>query len=144
MPRISDEARSAAAFRAGVTRRPPPRRLSAAAKVIWREIINDRPIDFFRAGNIELLEQYCELTVQQRKVIKELTSAQSADYSVKLKEAKDLTKMVVALATKLRLTVLADIDSRQVGKLKERGDGPADNPVDRLIGGQAVWGDRPQ
>jgi hypothetical protein len=52
--------------------------------------------------------------------------------------------MVVALATKLRLTVLADIDSRQVGKLKERGDGPVDSPVDRLLGGRALWRERPQ
>ena len=61
-----------------------------------------------------------------------------------MKEAKDLTTMVVALATKLRLTVLADIDSRQVGKLKERGDGPVDSPVDRLLGGRALWRERPQ
>jgi hypothetical protein len=99
MPRISDEARSAAVFRARVIRWPPPRRLSAAAKTLWREILSDRPVDFFRPGSFELLEQYCELTVQQRKVIKWLTSTPPANYSVKLKAAKDLTTMAVAIAT---------------------------------------------
>jgi hypothetical protein len=85
------------------------------------------------------LEQYCDLTIQQRRVLKELKSASFGDYTVKLKEAKELTTMLVSLARQLRLTTLAGIDTREIGKLKERGDGPVDSPIDRLIGGAALW-----
>jgi hypothetical protein len=111
---------------------------------VWREIVNDRPADFFRPGAFELLEQYCELTIQQRKAIQELKTAFPEGYPVKLKAAKDLTAMLVSLARQLRLTILAQIDRRAVGRLTEGGDGAIDSPVDRLIGGRAVWGERPQ
>jgi hypothetical protein len=142
MPRISAEAKSAAAFRAGAARRPPPKRLSAPAKAIWREILEDRPVDWFRPGSYELLEQFCEVSVQQRKKLAELRRAGSEGYPVVLKATKDLAAMAVALATKLRITVLSDVDRRS-GKLAEKGD--TQTAPNRLLGGSAVWGDtRPQ
>jgi hypothetical protein len=138
MPRISVEARSAAAFRAGGSRRPPPRHLRAAAKKLWIQIVEDRPVEHFRPGSYELLEQYCDLAIEQRLAIKALRIASPEAYPDRLKACKDLTAMLVALATKLRITVLADIDRRAVGKASERGDGPED----RLLGGSAIFGDR--
>jgi hypothetical protein len=142
MPRISAEAKSGAAFRAGGVRRPAPG-MSAAAKVIWREIVADRPVDWFRPGSFELLEQFCEVVVQQRKKQAELRQASSEDYEVILKATKDLAAMSVALATKLRITVVADVHVRS-GKLSEKGD--TDPAPDRLLGGSALWGEgtRPQ
>jgi hypothetical protein len=137
MPRISVEARSAAAFRAGGTRRPPPKHLRAAANRLWTSIVEDRPADWFRPGSYELLEQFCDLTIEQRLAIKALRAASSDDFPLKLKAAKDLVSMTTALATKLRITVLADVDRRAVGKAGEKGDGTAD----RLLGGSAIWGE---
>jgi hypothetical protein len=143
MPRISAEAKSGAAFRAGGVRRPAPKRMSAAAKIIWREILADRPVDWFRPGSFELLEQFCEVVVQQRKKQAELRQAISEDYPTILKATKDLAAMTVALATKLRITVVSDIHPRS-GKIGEKGD--ADPVPDRLLGGSAIWGGdtRPQ
>jgi hypothetical protein len=130
MPRISIEDRAACA---GAKRREPPRHLSAPAKRLWREIIEDRPVDFFRAGSYELLEQYVEMTVEQRAAIKALRQAAQEDYAAKLQVVRRLSSTLATLATKLRLTVQNDIN-RWAGKTKETGDGPAD----RLLGGAAV------
>jgi hypothetical protein len=68
VPRQSIEARSAAIFRPGGKRPPPPANLSDDAKKLWREIVEDRPIDYFRPGALYLLEQLCVMTVAARRV----------------------------------------------------------------------------
>jgi hypothetical protein len=117
--------------------------LCVAAKTLWREIISDRPADYFRPGSFEALEQYCELTVEQRRAIRALKGASpdNDDYSAKLKAAKDLTTMLATLARQLRLSVQAAARG-DAGKTSEKGDGAAD----RLLGGSAIWGEgvRPQ
>jgi phage terminase small subunit len=50
MPRQSAEARSAAAFRQGGKHPVPPKHLSDDAKALWREMVEDRPVDYFRPG----------------------------------------------------------------------------------------------
>jgi hypothetical protein len=143
VPRISQEAKSAALFRAGSVRRPPPRRLCAAAKTLWREIVEDRPADYFRPGSFEALEQYCALTIEQRRAIRALKGASpnNDDYAAKLKAAKDLTTILATLARQLRLSVQA-VTRGDAGKMSEKGAGAAD----RLLGGKAIWGEgvRPQ
>src|SRR5512133_1662490 len=119
MPRISAEARSAAAFRAGALRPKPPARLSAAAKRLWREIVDDRPVDFFRPGSLSQLEQYCAFTTELRRVTKALKTASPEDCRKTLRSAKDLAAMLATLARQLRITVQADVDRRAVGKLNE-------------------------
>jgi phage terminase small subunit len=140
MPRVSIEARAAAAFRGGAARPAPPRHLSAPAKRLWEAILADRPADWFRPGSYELLEQYCEFTVQQRRAIETLRKAEGEDYGPALAATKSLTTMLTALASKLRLSVQADVDRRAVGKAAERGDGTRDP----LLGGAAVWGEHVQ
>jgi hypothetical protein len=68
MPRQSIEARSAAIYRRGGKRPSPPANLSDEAKKLWREIVEDRPIDYFRPGALYLLEQLCVMTVAARRV----------------------------------------------------------------------------
>jgi hypothetical protein len=67
MPRISAEARAAAVFRSGVAGQEPPEHLTVAAKRLWREIVDDRPADFFRPGSLQLLEVFCQLTIEERR-----------------------------------------------------------------------------
>jgi hypothetical protein len=135
MPRISVEDRSASAFRAGARRREPPARLSTPAKRLWREITGDRPVDFFRPGGYELLELFCEFTVQQRAVLKALSKLAAADeeYPRMLRSAAQLSSTLTALAGKLRISVQADVHRRS-GKTGEKGDGEHDP----LLGGAAV------
>jgi hypothetical protein len=101
---------------------------------------NLHPGDWFRPGSYELLEQYCEFTVQQRRAIETLRKAEGEDYGPALAATKSLTTMLTALASKLRLSVQADVDRRAVGKAAERGDGTRDP----LLGGAAVWGEHVQ
>jgi hypothetical protein len=138
MPRKSAESQSAAAFRSGTVRRPPPSHLSAAAKRLWTSITNDRPTDFFRPGSFEQLARYCELSIEARKAIIALRRAGPADYLAKCKAVKDIEAILATLARQLRLTVQAEI-ARNIGKLNERGDGPLDAPLDPLLGGKAIW-----
>jgi phage terminase small subunit len=70
MPRISAEARTAAHWQGGGQHPKPPSDLSNAAKAVWREIVDCRPVDFFRPGALHLLEQLCVATVAARHVAK--------------------------------------------------------------------------
>lgn len=134
MPRISAESRSAAMFRAQLKKRPAPRRLNPAAKAVWHEIVDDRPADWFRAGNWELLEQYCELFVQQRACLDALARLQPAEegYPALLRSASRLAATLTTLATKLRLTVQWDVGAKS-RKTDEKGEGSHDP----LLGGVA-------
>jgi hypothetical protein len=133
VPRISLEDKSAAMFRAGSERRPPPARLSAPAKRLWRKIVDDRPVDFFRPLSYEMLAQLCELTVEQRAKIRALRAATSEEYPAALKSVATLSATLAVLASKLRLTVQADV-TRWSGKTAEKGDGSPDP----LLGGKAI------
>jgi hypothetical protein len=135
MPRISIEDRSASAFRAGTARREPPRHLRAPAKRLWREIVDDRPVDWFRPGSYELLEQYVEFAVQQRALVKALArlGADDDDYPRLLRSVTRLTLTMATLSVRLRLSVQSDVDRRS-GKTAEKGDGERD----RLLGGAAL------
>ncbi len=138
MPRISAEDRSASAFRAGGERPEPPKRMTAPAKELWREIVADRPIDFFRPGSLSLLEKYCQVTVEDRRIVRRLARMRvdDADYASWHKVTVANSAMCMSLGSKLRLTVQADVD-RHSRKIEERGDASA---TDDLIGGSAVHG----
>jgi hypothetical protein len=68
MPRISPEARSAAAWRAEGVHPKPPENLSEPAKAIWHEIVDCRAVDFFKPGSLHLLEQLCVMVVAARTI----------------------------------------------------------------------------
>jgi hypothetical protein len=133
MPRLSAEERAAAAFRSGITRRAPPPRLCAQGKRLWREIVDDRPVDFFRPGNFELLEQFCQLMVQLRGLHRQLKKAPPKEYAGVALTVSRLSATGSTLARQLRLTILSDMH-RQSAKAVERGEGERD----RLLGGAAV------
>ena len=138
MPRISAEARSAAALRAGGERPRPPKGLIATARALWVQIVADRPIDFFRPGQLHDLADYCQKQCEAERITRELvrTRIGGKDYADLQRMAARNTAMVLALGTKLRLTVQASVE-RHSGKIDERGDESAHDP---LIGGSAVRG----
>jgi hypothetical protein len=141
MPRISAEARAAAVFRSGVAGQEPPKHLTVAAKRLWREIVDDRPADFFRPGSLQLLEVFCQLTIEERALLRRVRLAEGEEKAKLLQLARQLSGTLVGIAKALRLCTRNDID-RHSRKLDERGD--VGGAQSRLLGGAAVWGEKPQ
>ena len=120
MPRISAEERAAAAWRAGGPPPKPPRGLDEFARALWKQIVHDRPADHFRSGQLAMLEAYCrwESTARTLLIEQDIQGAAKAQ------------TQAVALATKLRITPLADIDRKSGKRDEKRGT------VHRLLGGR--------
>jgi hypothetical protein len=127
MPRISPAARAAAIWRSGGRKPAPPRHMSTAAKRIWRGIVADRPIDWFRPGSLLLLEQLCEVMVAQRAALAQL-ARDPRDVDA-IRAVKDYAGILNVTASRLRLTVQTDVE-RKSRKVDERE--PA---ADVLLGG---------
>jgi len=136
MPRISAEARAAAMFR-GVVGQEPPMHLTAPAKRLWREIVEDRPPDWFRPGSAQLLEVFCQLTIEERTLLRRVRRTQGEEKAKLLQLARQMSGTLVGVAKALRLCTRNDVD-RHSRKIDERGDGPSDP----LLGGAARWAGR--
>ena len=135
MPRQSIEAKAAAAWRNGRGPPDPPGYLSKAAKSLWVDIVNSKPADWFSPGSLPLLEMYVELTVLNWNLVARLGSLPSTAENDRLATKLEnrihkFAAALVALATKLRLTVQASVD-RHSRMLDERG-----SPVHPLLGGK--------
>lgn len=109
----------------------------ALARAIWLEIVNDRPVDFFRPGQYETLKAFCEVSIEQSRLLYILTRTRvgTGDYIELQKAAARNTVMLTSLGKTLRLTVQAGTDGRSK-KLDERGGGAPKG--DGLLGGKAV------
>jgi hypothetical protein len=91
--------------------------MSPVARAVWSRIVDDRPGDWFRASNLHLLEQLCETVAAQRVVLAKLRARPTDKELVKTVTA--LGNLTLALSTKLRLTVQADV-VRQSRKIDQR------------------------
>jgi hypothetical protein len=122
MPRISPAARAAAMWKTGGQKPQPPKYLSAKARRIWQSIVDDRPVDWFRAGSLLLLEQLCSTMVGQREVLAQLEK--DSGNPELLKVAKDYAMIINGTATKLRLTVQNDVErhSRHTDEKEPQAD----------------------
>jgi hypothetical protein len=117
MPRASAEAKSAAIWRAGAKHPKPPTHLSRDARKLWREIVECRPVDYFRPGSLQLLEQFCEVAIAQRANLRLLATNPTDPAAIKA--TKDLAAVLTATALKLRISIQAEVD-RKSGKLNEK------------------------
>jgi phage terminase small subunit len=149
MPRQSAESRAAAAFQAGGAPPEPPKHLSKEAAVVWREIVSSKPVDWFDPGARILLEAYCEAAVHHRAVTRKITTLRRGrsrdnweDLKAMEKRAALVRRDLATLATKLRLSVQANVDwhSRKLGERGNAGDNPEKTARSTLLGGEAVWG----
>jgi hypothetical protein len=105
MPRKSPEARAAAAIAA--TRPKPPVDLPPAAAKLWTDIVADRAPGYFDPGSQPLLKAYVRCLV-----FLENAEVGSAPH-------RRLLSCAMTLATKLRLTVQANVH-RRAGILDEK------------------------
>jgi hypothetical protein len=137
MPRQSIEARSAAIYRRGGKRPTPPANLSDEAKKLWKEIVEDRPIDFFRPGALYLLEQLCVMAVAARRVsawVQERPGDEEGQ-AIYLKYAHQCA----VHCQKLRLSIQTEVD-RKSGQLDEKEPSVKGQKgkADVLFGGNVV------
>lgn len=138
MPRASAEERAARAFRVGGKRPPAPAHLSTDAAATWRQIIAVKPLGWFDAGSLPLLELYC-LTLERAHLV--ATRVAATDVSDKNAHGLEIRLMglnasCATLATKLRLSVQAAVH-RHSRMLDERGPGEG-AAADPLLGGKVV------
>jgi hypothetical protein len=138
MPRQSAEARSAAFMRQGGKHPAPPANLSDDGKKLWKEIVEDRPIDFFRPGALQLLEQLCIMVVSARRVgayfQERPGDKEAADQYLKL------AHQCAMHCTKLRLSIQTEVD-RKSGQLDEKSETPKGRKAKAesvLFGGNVV------
>ena len=130
MPRLSADARAAAAFRTG-GHRPPPRGLCPRARAIWRAIVLERPVDWFDAGSAPLLRIYVVLAAYAEQLEVRLVAGDRRALGELVRTSRTMT----TLAVKLRLSVQSTV-RRDAGMLDERLPVPA-GPLSRLLGGRA-------
>ena len=112
-----------------LTQRPDPLpQLNKDEKEIWQRVVNGLPSDWFRPETLDLLREYCHqisLSLKIQKMIVKLPmDAPPADMErfVRLKEKT--SRMIVTLATKMRLSQQSTYDREKV----KSGGAPADDP----------------
>lgn len=145
MPRISAEARAASPVAGSCATVPPPTAMTREAKAIWRSIIREKPADWWNSAALELLAQFCEMSVTQTMLVAKRRAIDSLQFeSVEAEfEAQKLAislekrchkyaATLSTLATKLRLSVQAGVD-RKSGLIDEAGASSSS-----LLGGNAV------
>jgi hypothetical protein len=133
MPRISAEARSAAAWLEGPEPPRPQRGMTAAARRIWREVVECRAPDFFSPGSLNLLRTFCEVSVALQELGPQLL-ADVHDDKV-LERVRKLGTLQAVLAQKLRISIQNATRSDR-GKVTEKPVSIPDEP--RLLGGEAI------
>lgn len=141
MPRISAEARSAGAYRAGGKHPVPPKEMQLEAVKVWRAIVRAKPLGWFDEGSLVLLRQYCETTIEAQKFAAMLAGEFDA-LDDRIEVGKHLVRLngnLTTMATKLRLSVQAAVDRRN--RILDE-DGAGKKADDKLLGGKAVWGSK--
>lgn len=95
-----------------VDRPEPPYELWRDEEVaVWRRIVSDVPADWFSPRNLDLLTEYCSVTINCRRLAHLIKQAESdkGDFDVSqwlafLRAHAQQTGRVQALATSMRLT----------------------------------------
>ena len=151
MPRKSAEGKSASVWLAGAKHPKAPAHLSPVAKRVWREVVECRPPDFFRPGALHLLETFCEGVATQREhfvMLRQVRAeagavGEASDRrllarrdDVAVKKVKEFGLMLAAVASKLRISVQAEV-VRGSGRIDERE--PEAAAVSRLLEGDEAW-----
>ena len=111
--------------------------MTAAAKKIWKRIVNSYPPDHFRPQTLDLLRAYCETAVQYKtatdRIIKEGSIITQINGVVKrnpwCQERDALAASLASLGTKLQITKSATAMSRS-----KDGQGNPEKPKSKRAG----------
>jgi hypothetical protein len=139
MPRKSPEATAAVLWRTGGKVAPPPANLGEPEAKLWRAITAARPVDWFDAASLPLLQRYVRTAIHAEKLADELDLAPigSPAHAALVKMVVQCNASLGGLAARLRLSTQVSITPRSTGHLGERGW--ADSA---LLGGKAIDGER--
>jgi hypothetical protein len=134
MPRKSPEAVAAAAWRASTRRQPPPPvDLDAEAGELWRQIVADRPDEWFTPAALGLLRRFCRTLRLAERLHDALDEASDLASPAALQLQRGLlaaTNSAAILAARLRLTPQSTLRRGQA-VLAQRAP-----PRDPLLGGR--------
>lgn len=111
-------------------RHPPPEEMSEEQALIWCEIINKMPSDYFAVQNLPLLSQYCRHSVQSRRIdamIEKYLAEEEVTplgYDLLLKMQGRETACLCSLATKMRISQSALDDHKGPTKANKASSRP--------------------
>jgi hypothetical protein len=127
------DAKAGAFYRAG-KRKEPPKKLSARAKVIWRDIVNSKPVDWFDGASLGLLADHCRTQERLEDCWRALDRLPvgSIDANLVMRELRTLRTNYATSSRLLRLAVSHGIE-RQHTKASESA---SEAEADALIGGE--------
>jgi hypothetical protein len=133
VPRLSSEARSAAAWRVGDALPPAPRYMDKDARQIWAEVVASRPSDYFDAATKPMLETFCTASSSLRAISAKMVGLDVRDpeFGRLVRLSAVLTTVQSTMAVRLRLCQSARMRYED-GRLDERAA-----PKSRLLGGLA-------
>lgn len=101
----------------------PPDRLTDEQSAIWREIVSSKPADWFGADNLALLEQYCVVQSESRRVaakLREVGPECLDDYDRLISLQVKIGGQLASLATKMRLTQQSRYGARAAATASDR------------------------
>jgi hypothetical protein len=135
MANRSAEARGADLWRNGANPPRPPAHLTRPAKILWRQIISERPSDWFTPSTARLLLRYVRTCIHAEKLADalDLLPIGSPEAERLLKQVLLANTSLGTLAAKMRLTQQVAITARSTGRMSERG-----SAAHELLGGAAV------
>jgi hypothetical protein len=134
VPRLSSEARSAAAWRAGNALPPAPKYMGKDARAIWAEITASRPVDYFDAATRPMLETFCCASSSLRALSTKMVGLDPRDpeFGRLVRLSAVLTTVQSTMAVRLRLCQSARMRYED-GRLDEKR-----SQKSWLLGGTAV------
>lgn len=103
---------------------PPPSELSAPARVLWQSIVRERRQDFFSAGDLPLLREYCHSVAV---LIPRVNKLVEKEFDPRTLDARDkLVRQAASLAVRLRICVSARTrgDTAKIRNSMNRGIPP--------------------
>lgn len=114
-----------------IVRPTAPRELSPEAAAEWCAVVEALPADWFNAGSVPLLTQYCRHVVTGRRVgqlIRALDLAEGrldlAQYDKLLKMQERESRAISSLATRMRITQQATFSHRRTKPRRSAGPRP--------------------
>jgi hypothetical protein len=108
----------------------PTRKLSATENAAWAEVIGAWPADHWIGSDARLLTQYCAFCAQLEEAI------ERGDPT----GAGQLARVVMAYATKLRITPQSRYEPRTAARAASHGlENAAADDADGILGGLAAW-----
>ena len=110
-----------------IARPEPPVGLDVSARDVWLEVVDNLPADWFEAVMLPVLEQYCGHVVEARRLNGLIVQAVDndldlEDYARLLSLRGNETRVILSLATKMRITAQSRINKR--GNKVTSGDKP--------------------